>query len=577
MAEERTRLEQIGEVFTRLRPWLLGVAGLALLGGLYYYLATLGPRSVAEEKAEPVRVALNAELRKLSDDIGELERKYQRRAAAEPAGEAAIRQLEQAIVQQRELLRRNPRAGLEQNVRLERLAAARDTEQAKITVGRIADLEAGADRDREAGRPEATAEKLREALRLQRSVDNSNADARYKNFVRETRLAQTLETAEAEPIHREFEAAVRQARAAAAEQRWADALAAFGHARDTQAQLNQQYGRTQYADQPGLEAIDAEIASLNAAGAAAEIDAREKGADAAAELGRVLEAAELYQRARDLQHDLNTKFARSRFVSTQRTEELEVKRQTVLSAELLTASAALDRAAAACLLKRQVVAASQKVADAAALLARVEAEFPKSRNLDGALKIKLAYLGLRRGDIRQLQDQVYDRLVPVPEIKNVLMLRTELPQEIFAKVMSKNPSRNPGPALPVDSVNWLDAQEFCQRMSWLLGTRTRLPTEREFRAALAAADGPAWTAETGGGHSRETGLQKGNVAGFADLTGNLAEWLQPAAANTATAPVAGGSYLDPLPVVKTCPVVPAEKNERARHIGFRIVVELAID
>ncbi len=227
-------------------------------------------------------------------------------------------------------------------------------------------------------------------------------------------------------------------------------------------------------------------------------------------------------------------------------EALEIKRQTVLSAELMTAVVALDHAATACLLKRQVVVAGQKITDARALLERVEAEFPKSRNFDGALKIKLAYLGLRRRDIRQLQDQIYDRLVPVSETSNLLMLKTELTKEIDAKLMRTDPSRNLGRARPVDYVTWLEAQEFCQRLSWLLGTRARLPTEREFRAALGEGDSPTWSVETAGGHSQEVGRQQTNAAGFHDLTGNVAEWLEPAVTDAKAAPVAGGSYLDPL-------------------------------
>jgi hypothetical protein len=577
MENWRTTLGKIGEVLPRVWPWAAGAAGLALLGGLYYFLGTMGPGKEAAEKLEPTRIELTADQRKLSDDIGELESKYRRRAADNLAGEAAIALLEGAMVQQRELLRQNPRAGIEQNVRLDRLVAARDTERAKLGGVRIGGLESAAGDDERAGRSEAAAEKLREALQLQRAVNNSEADPRHKNFVRETRLIQTLETAEAEPLHRESEAALRLARTAAAEQRWADALAAFARARDAQAQLNQRYSRTQFADQPGLDAIEAEIASLNAAGAAAEIEALEKKADAAADLGRAQEAAELYGRTRDLQRELNVKFARSRFVSTPRLEALEIRRQTVLSAELAAAAEVLDRAAAACLLKRQVVAAEQKIADALALLDRVQKEFPKSRNFDAALKTKLGYLGSHRADLRELQDQIYDRLAPVPEQANILMLRTELPQEIYTRVMSNNPSRNPGRALPVDSASWHDAQAFCQRLSWLLGTRTRLPSEAEFRAALGQNAGAVASAESAGGRSQETGQRKPNVAGFADLAGNLAEWLEPASASGAAAPVAGGSYLDPMEVLKTVPVVPTDKAERARHIGFRVVVELTLE
>jgi formylglycine-generating enzyme required for sulfatase activity len=159
------------------------------------------------------------------------------------------------------------------------------------------------------------------------------------------------------------------------------------------------------------------------------------------------------------------------------------------------------------------------------------------------------------------------------------MFKSEIPQELYQRVMNANPSRNQGRALPVDSVSWLDAAEFCERLSWLLGRKVRLPTEGEFAAAAAGLTRDmivsAWSNETGGGRSHEVGKSLATAAGFFDLAGNLAEWLQPASAVSETAPVAGGSYLDPADTLIAAKVLPEEKRVRARHVGFRVVVESA--
>lgn len=572
-----TRFHRWSKAMNPFGPWLAVLGAVGVLGGGAYFLATMGPKKIPEREIVEGRLALTTEQRRQSDDIGEAERRFQRLIAAEGGGAEARAVLERGIEKQRGLLRANPRAGIEQNVRLERLLAARDTQRAQQAAKQIAELEDAAEAARRAGHGETALEKMRAALELQREIDNSNADARTKNFAREMSLVQSIESAEAEPIAQEFETAMQQARAAVAAERWSEALAAFGRARDAQTRINHDYARTRFTNLPVLNEIEAEIASLNAAGLAAEIDAREKGADAAADLGRAEEAAGLYKAAQDLQGSLNVQFARSRFGSTARLEQLEIKRQTVLAAEMLAAAAALDRGAAEALLKRQVLAAGKKIHGAVKLLANVEKDFPKTRNFDGALKIKLTFLDLRLGELRSLQDQIYERLVPVPDTKDLLMLKTEAPQELYAKIMSGNPSRNAGTMLPVDSVNWNDVQEFCRRASWILGARVRLPTEQEFRVALGDGESPAWTAENAGGHSQEVAKQPPNEGGFCDLTGNVAEWLQSPENGTARAEIAGGSYLEPAAQLKTLRLVSADKNERARHIGFRFVLELALD
>ena len=80
-----------------------------------------------------------------------------------------------------------------------------------------------------------------------------------------------------------------------------------------------------------------------------------------------------------------------------------------------------------------------------------------------------------------------------------------------------------------------------------VGRTVRLPTEAEYRAAAA-------------------------TGGFTDLTGGVAEWLEAGGAE-AVAPLAGGSYLDKAETLTAVAVERVAKAERARHVGFRFVVE----
>jgi hypothetical protein len=369
------------------------------------------------------------------------------------------------------------------------------------------------------------------------------------------------------------DAALAAARKAAEEKRWSDALTAYTAARDAQDRINREFGRTRYADLAGVDRLNSEIESLNAAGIAAEIEVREKSGDKAAALQQSMQAAAWYAQAETLQLQVNQNYPRSRFVSSQRIESLGIKRQTALSDELANSIEQLDRAIGEHLRKRQVVAAEQKIAEAGPLIDKLYQDFPKSRRLDGALRIKFAYLALRRADLRALQDEVYDRLLPLPSVDGLMLFKTEVPQSLYVLVMNTNPSRNPGRTLPVDSVNWSDAQEFCTRLTWMLGTTVRLPSADEFRVALGDVHGGYWSSQNSEGNSHEVGSQKLNTSGFSDLLGNLAEWTA-AAPDAEKALVFGGSYLDAPEVINKVPMELRPKSDRARHVGLRILLEL---
>jgi formylglycine-generating enzyme required for sulfatase activity len=102
--------------------------------------------------------------------------------------------------------------------------------------------------------------------------------------------------------------------------------------------------------------------------------------------------------------------------------------------------------------------------------------------------------------------------------------------------MPQNRSPQQGDDVPVTSVSWTEAQEFCQKLSLKEGGPYRLPTEAEWEYACRAGGGAveadlagvAWYADNSGEATHAAGGKKANAWGLHDLLGNVAEWTQDA-------------------------------------------------
>jgi formylglycine-generating enzyme required for sulfatase activity len=109
---------------------------------------------------------------------------------------------------------------------------------------------------------------------------------------------------------------------------------------------------------------------------------------------------------------------------------------------------------------------------------------------------------------------------------------TEVTQQLYESVAGSNPSTFKGPALPVESVSWEDAQAFLQRLNAVLPSATmRLPTEAEWEYAARAGGGSstpaqAWSARSSSSQTHPVGTLPPNSWGLHDLLGNVMEWCQ---------------------------------------------------
>jgi len=176
--------------------------------------------------------------------------------------------------------------------------------------------------------------------------------------------------------------------------------------------------------------------------------------------------------------------------------------------------------------------------------------------------------------------------------------------------VNSNPSNFKGDDLPVDTVSWDNAKEFCRKLSTKESRPYRLPYEAEWEyAARAGTSTPFWQGATittdqvncngtpyrdtdpkGENRARTTPVKqfKANSWGLYDMGGNLWQWCEdwygdypngpiedPKGSNTGTLrSVRGGSWYD---LARHCRaairfrLVPANRND---IFGFRLALEM---
>jgi hypothetical protein len=548
-------------VFGRARPWLVGASVAVALAGLYYFLATRGPRQVGESPVA-VEAADAGALRKLSGEVAQAEAIWR---AADERGQGnapdARAALARAVEKQRERVRQDARSTPVQSEHLRRLEQYVADTEVREDLDKVAALEKEAVEARRHDRTAEAVEKLRAALARLQAVNRSNAAVSFKDLPRESRLKLDLEILEAEPLGRQVVNARAKAELAARGERWDEVREAFHELLAAQSRINREYPRTPFVDTAAEDRVEGQIQSLQATSLAKTVRDKVSGGEENARAGQHAEAARLFALAFAAQEKINALFPKSRQYSQSTLDDLEARRQTALSAEGLANVRTLDGEVTDRLRAGELTTAQKKSMELAQLVVAIWRDFPRSRKLEETLRERVDYRAAKGASLAAIHEAVFPTLRTVVSgnagiSSGAKLLSGEVPQALYTSVMDKNPSRTRGEARAVDSVNWMEAQEFCRRLGWLLGRTVRLPTEAQYRAALSVKDGAL----------------EGKEPEFVGLIGGVAEWLDSTSADS-TAVIAGGSYLDNADALTAVPLARVSKTERARHVGFRIVVD----
>ncbi|MBL8148503.1 MAG: formylglycine-generating enzyme family protein [Blastocatellia bacterium] len=129
-------------------------------------------------------------------------------------------------------------------------------------------------------------------------------------------------------------------------------------------------------------------------------------------------------------------------------------------------------------------------------------------------------------------------------VPSFYMGKYQVTQEQWKAVMGDNPSRFKGNRLPVESISWEQAKEFCKKLSEKTGKEYRLPSEAEWEYACRVGafgetitpeivnyDGNYPYANAPKGEYREKTVEVGSLGvanqfGLYDMHGNVWEWCE---------------------------------------------------
>lgn len=424
----------------------------------------------------------------------------------------------------------------------------------------------------------AAIEAMEEAITLQRKINESYTLSSLYDINRMAKLDRRLTYLNAYPFYQQILDGEAQVEALKNEEKWIEAANLLTDIIEKQQYLNSEYRSSDLADGLKLNSLKLKQLKFQSTPLHNQINDLENKADALVESGDQSEAAAFYEEAMELQDELNTSFPDSTYSSIDRVNDLRRKNQSAASYSLGERINALNFQIDNDLRRRKLLSAKDKISRIADALQRMDEEFPLSSYNDDGLKLKVKFLNLIRNDIELVQDRIYENLISVPNEPGIRMLKTEVSQALYSTIAGYNPSRFVGELMPVESVNWNEANDFCLRLSWIMGLRVRLPKEHEFRSAI----GPlryiklekfvVSNAEEG----KLTNLASKEPLGegFYDLLGNVSEWLfSDGVFENERVKHIGGHFNDRLNTIYSVPVRMVNRNERSRLIGFRFVVE----
>ena len=545
--------------------------------GLFWFLSQFGPKEV-DYSALTADVEISAEAIALREQSLDVESQFEEVLAMRSAEPQDALLLKRALDLQRQYVDALPGYNAEASQRVEDLEEQYQDLSAEYLKVESAASESEARSLAQDKAYEAARDKYQEAFEKQKAINENFPLSSAYDVGRATRLQRQARYLAAEPMLQQSLHFERDADALIAKNEWESAAALLQQAIQIQLELNREYRGTNQASVSRLERLKVKWVGIESGQDHLEIEQVSNLADTSRAEGETLKAASLYKEVARLQKLLNKEYPDSPYASSERVAEFQRKSETAQSVELGLEIETNHDLLKRFLSERRTYEAAEVIVALRRDIKHMQNAFPRSSLNDEELEVKVRYLNLVQSDLGYIQDRVYDALLPVPGEGGLRMLRTELPQALYAIMMGTNPSRNQGDVNPVDSVSWTEAKSFCERMSWILGKEVRLPSENEFRQALGrlryvVLEEHVWSILDADGVAQPVGKKAPFASGFYDLLGNVSEWLESGDRfDSEEARHIGGHAQDRLESIFSVPMRSAPRGDRNRLTGFRIVV-----
>jgi len=561
------------------------VAAVLLFFAGMILISQFRPRLEENQASELPRVGnmgdpmKNPALIRLRSEVAELEEAYYTRLGEQDI-EGALKDLEEAIRLQRQVIRMRGSeiAPLQDVDKLEGLLSLYDEEMGKFLIAQSERLEESA---REAYRletyPEAI-DQLERAIRLQNEINEQYPRSPARSSTRQHRLENTLVTWKTRPVADEADSLREKAFALAEEGEYAQARAAMNKGLQIQQELNERNRASRFASVARLRQFEEAWKQIHAYEDNARIENLILEARNALDEGNTALAVAGASEAETLQRTLMERFPEVTGTRTSRLEEILILKDTASSYDAYQDLQQLGARVQGLLRDQQMDTFKNSVSEWLRKAESFLTNYPNSEYADQIDEEEIRFLHGQRESIPTLLETVYNNLRRVPGTRQEYLFRTEVPQVLFERLMGTNPSSAKGGQLPVESVTWIEAKAFTDRLSWILSRPVSLPTRDQFLAALGevepdALGETAWSSSNSDRQTQPVGTGDPNQNGFYDLLGNVAEWLSPDGDYRPDSVTAiGGSARDSFIRLERIPDEIRSPTERNRFIGFRPLV-----